>query len=320
MLIRWATARVNGVFRPVRGTAMLSTVFDFDAPFNLSLSLEAAASFYPREPSAGPDLRVAIPNGPHPAIIEIRQLKKDRNSMLRASANARISNSQLNKIARRLVAADLDLRHFYALARHHRVLGPVTALLRGLKPLPPYSVFEMAVIAITEQQLSLAAAYRIRTRIVHRFGVPVEDLWLFPSPARLANAPERELAECGLSGQKTSYVKALARRVATGDLDLERLSFLSDNEVRAALMDNPGLGRWSAEYVLLRGLGRPAGLPATDISLQRVVGLYLAQGRRLTSAELERALSPFAPFHGLAAFYLSVAFRRRLRGNGGVVA
>lgn len=55
-------------------------------------------------------------------------------------------------------------------------MGPIARRLRGLKPLRPASLFEMALIAITAQQLSLAAAFHIRTRLVERFGTPIEDL------------------------------------------------------------------------------------------------------------------------------------------------
>jgi len=65
-------------------------------------------------------------------------------------------------------------------------MGPVTATLSGLKPLRPATLFEMAAIAITEQQLSLAAAFHIRARLVKRFGTPLDGLWIFPVPRKIA--------------------------------------------------------------------------------------------------------------------------------------
>jgi len=157
----------------------------------------------------------------------------------------------------------------------------------------------------------MAAGYRIRTRIVRRFGEPVEDLWLFPTPLRIAEAPDRELADCGLSRQKLRYLKMLARRIACDGLDLEAMREKGDDEIRARLVENPGFGRWSVEHILLRGFGRPSGLASGDVSLQKVVGFYLGRGKSLSAAELERALASISPFQGLAAFYLSVAYRRR---------
>ena len=74
-------------------------------------------------------------------------------------------------------------------------------------------------------------------------------------------------------------------------------------------MSQRGLGAWSAQYILVRGLGRPDCLPSDDVGLRRAAGEYFARGRQLSPEQLERALLPFTPFRGLAAFYLSVAAR-----------
>jgi DNA-3-methyladenine glycosylase II len=191
----------------------------------------------------------------------------------------------------------------------------VVLSLPGLKPLRPATLFEMAVIAITEQQLSLAAAFHIRARLVRRFGTPFDDLWIFPSPEMLAATSLPDLGNCGLSRRKAEYVKSLAQRIAEGALDLEALRRESDERIRGALVSNRGFGEWSVQYILGRGFGRPDSLPSGDTGLRRVVGQYLAGGRRLTTTELEQALAPFRPFRGLAAFYLAVHWRLR-RGAG----
>jgi DNA-3-methyladenine glycosylase II len=279
-------------------------------PFDLPLSLQAAAVFYPRDEALPRALRVAVRTDRGLGVMEVEQLSPNP-----ARVGVRLSHGeggpQFGELARRLVSADFDLRPFYRLAIPDPVMGPVAASLAGLKLLQPATIFEAAVIAITEQQLSMAAAYRIRSRIVHSFGERAEDLWRFPDPERLADAADAELAQCGLSRQKIGYLKALARSIVAREVDLEAMRRDSDAEIRASLREMPGFGRWSVEHVLLHGFGRPGALPSTDISLQKVVGHYLANDRRLTPDELERALSPFRPHEGLAAFYLSVAYRRQ---------
>ena len=105
--------------------------------------------------------------------------------------------------------------------------------------------------------------------------------------------------------------EALQHAQRSGALDLDALKRKSDADVRACLMSNRGFGNWSAQYILERGLGRPDCLASDDIGLRRVVGKYLACGRRLSPEELEQALSPFTPFRGLAAYYLAVHARHR---------
>jgi DNA-3-methyladenine glycosylase II len=287
-----------------------SVVVELNGQFDLPLSLAASASFLPPTAPASTVLRVATTIGGRPAIIKVRQISKIP-AAIEASATISLDERPLSEMAQWLVSAELELGPFYRIVEPHPILGPVARSLRGLKPLRPLSLFEMAIIAITEQQLSLAAAFHIRTRLIERFGTPVGAYWVFPTPAQLAEASLQDLLACGLSRRKAEYVRGIAARAAKGALDLEALKRRSDAEVRACLMSNPGFGNWSAQYILERGLGRPDCLASDDIGLRREVGKYLACGRRLTPEELEHVLLPFTPFRGLAAYYLAVHARHR---------
>jgi DNA-3-methyladenine glycosylase II len=188
-------------------------------------------------------------------------------------------------------------------------MGPVARSLKGLKPLRPASLFEMVVIAITEQQLSLAAAFHIRGRLVARFGTPCAGLWIFPASEALAEAPLGALMGCGLSRRKAEYITSFAQRVAEGAFDPDALAQKNDAGAYAGLVNQRGLGAWSAQYILARGLGRHDCLPSEDVNLRHAVGKYFSRGLNLSPKQLEQALLPFTPFRGLAAFYLSVAAR-----------
>jgi len=167
----------------------------------------------------------------------------------------------------------------------------------------PASLFEMAVVAITEQQISLAAAFAIRRRLVTRFGEEVDGTPVFPTTERLARATPAQLAAVGLSRAKAGYVRGLALCHVQGRLDLDALAVLDDEAARRCLMDVRGFGPWSAEYVLVRGLARPDRVPAEDIGIRRVVGHALGR-RRASPGQVQRFLAPLAPWRGLAAFYL----------------
>lgn len=188
--------------------------------------------------------------------------------------------------------------------------------MRGLKPMRPPSLFEMLVIAVTEQQISLAAAYRIRTRIIERYGERVNGLCVFPTPQRLSESAVAELMTCGLSQRKAEYVKGIASEVAGGRLNLGRLEKMPDDDVRCLLLQIRGLGPWSAEYFLVRGLSRPDRIPADDLGIRSVVGRYLGSGKRLTPQGTLQKLSAFKPYRGLAAFYL-LAYERISKHHAG---
>jgi DNA-3-methyladenine glycosylase II len=285
-----------------------TAVLKLTGPYDLRLSLKAAASFLPAAVPAVTALRVATHIIYHPTIIEVRQTSRTP-PMMAARSTTRIHQHALREIVRWLLSAELDLRPFYRIVTPHPVMGVIAKSLRGLKPLRPVSLFEMAIIAITEQQLSLAAAFHIRTRLIEQFGTSIQELWIFPTPAKLANASLRDLRACGLSRQKAEYVRGIAEHVAKGDFDLDALKRKTNAEAYDLLISHRGFGDWSARYILARGLGRQDCLPSGDTSLRYVVGRYLAHGRYLSPDQLEQALSPFAPFRGLAAFYLSVAAR-----------
>ncbi len=277
-------------------------------PFDLRLSLAAADSFFPVRRSTAM-LETAVDVDGATAVIAVYQPQSSRSSGVFASADPGIDASLLRSMTKWLISWDLDLRPYYLLVGGHPIMGPVALSLKGLKPLRPATLFEMAIIAITEQQLSLAAAFHVRERLVRRFGTPIASVWRFPMPEQLASASLPALMSCGLSRRKAEYVNELAGRAAECSLDFDVLKQESDARIREKLLAMRGLGEWSVQYILSRGFGRPDALPSEDTGLRRVIGHYFARGRQLTPAQLERALAPFKPFRGLAAYYLAVHWR-----------
>jgi DNA-3-methyladenine glycosylase II len=81
------------------------------------------------------------------------------------------------------------------------------------------------------------------------------------------------------------------------------------------MMGWPGFGRWSADYMLVRGLARPDCVLIDDLSIRDVIGMYLGDGTRVTPDEAAQKLESFRPYRGLLAFYLLVHKRYKPRGN-----
>lgn len=272
-------------------------------PHDFELCLRNARSFTPELVQDLSVFRAAVRIQDNPAVLEICQIRR-KSPALEIRTTLPNSASEVERLARWISFADLDLRPFYRIAASHPILGPITKELHGLKPMRPASLFEMLVIAITEQQISLAAAYRIRTRIIERYGERVNGLWVFPTPRRLCKSSIAILMTCGLSQRKAEYVKGVAHEVANGLLDIDTLEEMSDEDVRHLLLQIRGLGPWSAEYFLVRGLSRTDRVPANDLGIRSVAGRYLGRGKRLSPQGTMRKLSPFKPYRGLAAFYL----------------
>jgi DNA-3-methyladenine glycosylase II len=283
--------------------------FAVESPYDLALSLRVSGGFSSGLAGDSPVLRMAVRIEGVPLAMEVRQVEREPPTLAVRGLSAGDAEC-LRPIAAWVLFADLDLSPFYRQIDPHPLLGPVAERLRGLKPIRPPSLFEMAVTAVTEQQISMAAAYQIRARVVNTFGDRPPDapggdqLVAFPTPDRLAKASLEELHACGLSRRKAEYIHGLAEAIVEGQIDLDELRELPDDDARAVIEAWRGFGPWSANYILVRGLGRPDCVPAADLGVRTVVGEYLGDGTRLTAEEVREALAPFEPYRGMVAFYL----------------
>lgn len=211
---------------------------------------------------------------------------------------------QFWKHLRDMLHADLDLKPFYRAAEKHPRLRKVVEDLRGLKPFRPPDIFQMVVTAVSEQQVSMEAARSVRERLLSAFGTRTGRLTVFPRPGDLAEHDPRELRDCGLSQRKAESLVELARRFARGEVDVEAWNDMPDGDLVRLLTSLPGVGEWTAEYILVRGLGRLDVVPAEDLGVRRAVGTYLGDGKLPTPQEVRETLEPWSPWRGLLCFYL----------------
>ena len=260
-------------------------------------------------PSGGESLCLGVLFGDRPTLLEIREAGRSPAAVVAEARPAPQDPSALLALAARVVNADLDLQPFYDLAAGHPVFGPLTRTLYGTKAFRPASLFDMLVIAVIEQQISLLAARSIHSKLVARFGSVAEDEPVSPAPEVLAAASITDLMACGLSERKAEYVSGLARQVVEGTFDLDSLETAPTDEVKARIVALRGFGPWSADYVLIRGLARPDSVPVDDLGIRTVVGRLMGDGSRPSAEQVTEMLAPLAPYRGLAAFYLLVAAR-----------
>ena len=161
------------------------------------------------------------------------------------------------------------------------------------------SPYQALVQAIIHQQLAGAAARTIHDRFVASF-----DGRGFPLPEAVLRASDAELRAVGLSRQKAGYIRDIAARALDGSLPRTRsaLARLSDEEVIATLTQVKGVGRWTAEMLLMFTLGRLDVLPADDYGVR--IGYARASGvDAVTALELREIGARWAPYRSIAAWY-----------------
>jgi DNA-3-methyladenine glycosylase II len=213
---------------------------------------------------------------------------------------------EVRRVLERTLGLGVDLGGFYRMAERDERLRELAGQFRGLRPPCFPSKFEAVVNAIACQQLSLVVGIHLLNRLTERYG-PTRSEGSppgFPTPGRLAETDTEDLRELGFSRAKAQAVIVLARQVVTGEVDLEALRDEPDARALAMLLGLGGVGRWSAEYTLLRGLGRHHVLPGDDVgarnSLRRRFGLDPHSGYDAV-ADLARA---WWPYGGLVYFHL----------------
>jgi DNA-3-methyladenine glycosylase II len=226
--------------------------------------------------------------------------------------------------ARALLGLDAPLAEFYRHVADDPVLGPFTRPaggLVGLRPSHAADLFEMLVGAISAQQINLPFAFATRSRLVRRLGSPVAwsgvTVYGFPTPERVAQASMATLRRLQFSTRKAEYIVGLARAIADGRLDLEALREAPDEAVIGRLTAQRGLGRWTAEWFLARGLGRPDICPADDLGVRRAMEALCFGGRPATPADVRRRMAVWRPYRSLAVHYLLAGFRQRATAPAG---
>ena len=211
------------------------------------------------------------------------------------------------RVVRRVFALDADPAAFETLAASDDVLRPLVAPYPGMRPVVIPDLYETLVWAILGQQINVGFARRLKERLIETAGrsLTIDGVRypLLPRPEDVAALDPALLLAQQFSRQKATYVIGVSEEIASGRLDLAALAALPDDEIVAELIRLHGVGRWTAEYVLMRGLGRPDVIPAGDVSLQLLIGAA-ALGRRASEPELREIADRWRPWRAWATFFV----------------
>jgi DNA-3-methyladenine glycosylase II len=187
-------------------------------------------------------------------------------------------------------------------ALHHlRKCDPVlAAIIQQVGPFRmEYSPAEFASLAeaIVYQQLNGKAAVTIFKRFTELAGEPL-------TPAGILQLRDEQLRAVGLSKQKSSYLKDLAAKAASGTLDFSRLQELPDEEVIQHLTQVKGIGVWTAHMFLMFSLRRPDVLPTGDYGVQMAMKKLYRKRKLPKPKDMEKIARAWAPYRSIACWYL----------------
>lgn len=204
----------------------------------------------------------------------------------------------------KMLGIDIDLAPFRRLAGSDPKLAEIAGRFAGFSPPLLPSVFEAMVNGIACQQISLINGLQLLNRLCARFGLKYGEHFAFPQPVDLADATTQDMRALGFSGRKGDAIINRAREIVEGSLDLDALHALSDADAVAWLRMLGGIGRWTAEYIALRGLGRLDVYPADDVGSQKRVQAWMRLENRPDYEDIYRIVDRCRPYRGLIYFYL----------------
>lgn len=180
------------------------------------------------------------------------------------------------------------------------LLAATVARSPGLRVPGAFDGFELAVRAILGQQISVKAATTLSARFAAAFGEPIitphpELTWLSPVAERVASASIDEVASLGIIRSRARSILAIAREMAEGRLTLE--AGTDPEPVIARLIELPGIGAWTAHYIVMRALRWPDAFPKEDVVLRKALG-------GVTPARADAMSQGWRPWRSYATMHL----------------
>lgn len=213
---------------------------------------------------------------------------------------------KVEKRVQKLLGVYVELSRFYDLVKSDEQVFPLVRKFMGLKPPRFSTLFEALVNAVACQQVSLEVGLTLLSRLSRRFGKSFDgsSSHSFADPSRIVSAPISSIRELGFSFRKSVVIRELASFYLKGELDDESFEKMGNEQAFKALDAIPGIGRWSAEYALLRGLGRLEVFPADDVGAAKNLGSWLGIERKLSYEEVNKLTSKWGSYRGMIYFHL----------------
>lgn len=255
--------------------------------------------------------RVLVLDG-QPVKVMVTQQDSLTHPRLRVTAAGPVPltrlEARIGSILQRLLGCATDVSAFSALARCDPALSALAEQFQGLKPPRFPTLFEALLNAFACQQVSLEVGLLLLNRLAEKYGLSWADnqgsAAAFPGPEHLASASEEQLRELGWSRQKARAALELAHLLVEEPQAFAHVEDMSNEEVCRLLLSLRGVGRWTAEYVLLRGLGRMGVFPGDDVGAQKNLQRLFSLAQQPTYEQMKALTARWHPYAGFVYFHL----------------
>jgi len=215
-----------------------------------------------------------------------------------------------------ILGTSQNLNRFYESIVHDQPLNDFGKIFYGLHLPHTQSPYEALILAVLGQQISTNVAHLIRTLMIEKYGSAARyrgmNYYSFPQPIHLAEASLEDLRLLKMSYRKAEYILGISRIISEQSNLLEFESLTEDQEIITEITRLRGVGRWTAQWLLIRGLGRMDAFPIGDLALNQMVSKIYFDDTPVTDYEIAKFSERWSPWRTYATIYLFAANRRGL--------
>lgn len=202
-----------------------------------------------------------------------------------------------------------DLTAFYELLQAEGTCASLAQQYHGLHLMGIPDIFEALCWSIIGQQINLPFAYRLKRRLVERYGHSIrhdgKSWYVFPRPATLKQAAPKELKHMQFSRQKITYLLALAEAFDTGRISTQHLAALPSHEAKQRfLVQHKGIGIWTANYVLMKTIRESDSIPYGDSGLVQALKNFQVIQDKHEHEKINAFFTPYTGWQSYLSFYL----------------
>ncbi|MCP4705950.1 MAG: DNA-3-methyladenine glycosylase 2 family protein, partial [candidate division Zixibacteria bacterium] len=219
-----------------------------------------------------------------------------------------IDEEKIRQIAMKILSADVDLKPFYQKLNKSVKLKPMIKSLYGLKPILTATTYESAAWAIIGQQINLTFAGKVKMRLERKYGKSIKygknRYYLFPDPQKIVRARIATLKKMQFSLRKAEYLIGLSKVCVKHNDFFDSLTDMPYQEAIDKLITVRGIGVWSANYLLMRGVGHLNCLPLGDTGLTRATKEVYNMRTKPDNEKIEKLARKFDPYRSLYTLYL----------------
>lgn len=274
-------------------------------PYSFAASIQFLTTFSPTRGSAGESdghLHLAfVPDGQEEAVGVCLHAEEQG---VRGTVYGESETSAVERQVARILSLDIDATRYAEVGERDPVIGELQQRYAGLRPTLFYSPYEAAVWSILSQRVQLRQAAAVKQRMAEELGTRVnihgDSQQAFPAPSRLIELNYFR----GLFGRKPEYLQEIGHAALDGRLDAERLRALPPDEALAEIRKLPGVGEFSSNLILIRGVGIPDAPVPREPRLLRALSLAYSLGGEPSEADVDRISEAWRPYRAWVTFLL----------------